>query len=1595
MASSSSPSILFAGTLHHIKDKAHKQTGISLNTVKFKNKVAIQEVRVIPRGFKLPVEGLDVIGETTPATFDVKFYVDPRKPSSTFESFARLNFANNKLARAVFVVKSNQGGPSSTQRLIIAGSYQSVTICILGVDLSKRQKSSPDKPRARTRNCEEEVSDRQSKRSKSEVTNNEPVPEYFTPCLVPNGMWLKGLQSYKPKFGICYADIGARVLKGHRNVHILHFVGAPELNHPKAALALQDGQTRIYNLLAKPEFESISPNSPESLIHEWIIALESTLPALQRGICSLVDEANPSVVSLRTRLLEWVLLALGSEMRSCALAKTLSFRLLKVGILYAKTIWQTSYTLGDALSSRGAQRLLSALTQENNCSTMLMSATIALDASLGTTIGITNYTCLKKSDTSITSSPASELAAVLSQKTVNVRLVVAIEKITRKAQLVETLFEFQVLCQNYMEKLNSNEHDEAFERNAVIELLESIDRQLQEVHELHQSEPNQFPDNVGKQSKLRTGNGMDLGGAVILPPIVLHGFTMFKTIECISLLANSLLLSTSYKRVAKTISSIVLYLLSSRGGIMILGQNQTSLMCIVQSLTGGDDHFSKCDLFEIDSCLRKQRQFDPMESGEVKLFLRDVGWLLACHISALYPIYELTVSRNPSTTHKSSEEVQNILQNLLSIKNLSVHAVGKHSCARVAVLFGTLPWLLDFVTSGLPSTNPQKKLSEAEAEKGKETKVKDSRISKEKTKKLVQQDTLKKELPKASSTISDLHAIASRWCVSLLMSIIQDKCSTSSIAQYGVRLANLKVRLQSITETDTELLRCLSDIQAWMLPITSIKKQNVFSISPLTKLISSVGIHPNLQDSSKVPALMIALRYMCFVINECEAIDILSGIHDLGMSVATATTFVAKLLDLCVIDSPDLVSPLLSTMFPILDLAKYCIEVNIRSNSVMGNFTLFRDGLHGLFGSLYAVAGGNMNNNATSTMSLHLQLRAKELSSSVQQIFEHLIIPDLKSVGSTFDATLYQQEVSLPTLEKILTCATMNVTSVKVAVKFLSRVFGIVFPEHFVTNSKSNFEVSDESTWGRAYCVSLLEMSGQPAAKMVTALACTTVPATRTFLRAFLEMLSQNVPTVSEAILKSVNKEAGHVVASVQLEKNGKQSFLGQVKFNVTKKSKESADDLDLKKFQILCYLGLIDSFLRYEFFFEYWTKDNDILQDLFGRILRSDQLRDLVFPFFINCVTAIRNVGNVTEAHKTFCSWIVDTLMSLLTDSKCGQNLRSSILRIVFDIMELQFGMQFVSMQISKNFDILSDMLLAVVTGYQVNGSIDLGHASTIESSAAIVILYCILKKRESGFYLNADGYEGLILALRKALLSDKENEGVFHTVKLVLGEGIPSTEPDHMFSSIVRLAKLAGELLVDEGSAYDDEALVKAKEYMKAILTEHGSMGTNGADDEPVVTLDVAQFAKKYCPTAIKRFTTSRKISVQSASSLATNELPKRQFKKLEGQGIALGTSTFRSARDGGKTDRFRTVHGKSDARAASMHVDDFMRLEINQAEKSKSPKYNGAPSSRNTAIRITVPNEYANRQFPKGQQDRREGNDRGYRKGGGRRVVTMGKK
>lgn len=256
----------------------------------------------------------------------------------------------------------------------------------------------------------------------------------------------------QPQLLWSFADVGARIIAGERSVHHMLPIDASILGRQGAVAALRTAGTKLGAFLARPEFAGDTIQTA-SVRHEWLVAMEETLPSLQYGLCSLTDTSIAEAVENRRRLVDWTNAALDLE-GAALLGKSMNLRQLRVGVMYAKTIWLTSDSLGDELTERGVQRRLCHLCSEDFCSTLLSILVNALDASLSTAVGLEHYLGLAVEGANEQQPlPCAAVAGMLKteDQIAPVRLVVAIETITQKAQLYEALVEFQVATDRFVD----------------------------------------------------------------------------------------------------------------------------------------------------------------------------------------------------------------------------------------------------------------------------------------------------------------------------------------------------------------------------------------------------------------------------------------------------------------------------------------------------------------------------------------------------------------------------------------------------------------------------------------------------------------------------------------------------------------------------------------------------------------------------------------------------------------------------------------------------------------------------------------------------------------------------------------------------------------------------------------------------------------------------------------------------------------------------------------------------------------------------------------------------------------------------------------
>ena len=1339
--------------------------------------------------------------------------------------------------------------PAST--LVLRGAFDSITICVYGspvqnvvvprpgsgYDVSrenKRRREDPvdirdskdskepeerrDAAKRRSEDSRPSMADQESRdvkrpRSKDEqrAEKDDPVDVDLVPTFPEPGE-AAGHKVQQPQLLWSFADVGARIIAGERSVHHMLPIDASILGRQGAAAALRAAGTKLEAFLARPDFSGDAIQTA-SVRHEWLVAMEETLPSLQYGLCSLSDASMAEAVENRRRLIDWTNAALDLE-GAALLGKSMNLRQLRVGVMYAKTIWLTSDSLGDELTKRGVQRRLCNLCGEDFCSTLLSILVIALDASLGTAVGLEHYLGLAVEGANEQQPlPCAAVADMLKteDRIAPVRLVVAIETITQKAQLYEALVDFQVATDRFVgarllvapflhlcSKIAVPSTSRPWTRRCIVpynvpitisfpgswcacrwttgnrspELeeqavaaLEIAGQKLATAHKLWQKEPKQFP-NAAEQDKVEIEDHRFT--ELVTPAFVIAAMSSRRTLHYFALLSTGLVTPLAEQRATKAILSALLYLMRSKAGMLLLGHQSGATKLLFRSFTAGS--MSRLDAqLTLDMCMREHASLGASsEDGahQLAILKLNVGWLLITHVEALDVIIQLT-SRSPQRAGRATDDAS-LLQLLFpTIQNLGQLSMKKQATTWVSVLFGAVPWLIEFLlaSGATPSLDGQTDNAKVGGSSGSDAKASESTRSPSQSSKDRGQSKDSDSNRDQAGEEESLLTIARRWAVLLVLAIVQDPRSTQLVAKHGVSLANLKPKLKAINARDPQIMEALSDLQAWMAPVTSLSKQQA-ELTPLVALSVQIGscpVKPTINDGGQIPTLLIALRLMCHLVDTHEGTEVFSAMHGMGMSIASSLNFVAKLLDLSIVSKPSNVSPLMFAAVPLLKLARYVIRVSFRSSAAMGNYEFFLEGFFILYHSLEQIAGGAGGADVPSAETSNLKRRATLLLEILRQMYEDALSPSERVVsqGQDFDSQFYQGVVTLPSLEALLKDTVVSASTVTGSFSLLDRCLAPLHQLHGGT------AFGDAQKWRAEFLRSSVALAGRPLGKMVSAMACCTNPAARNSLRQTIALLCKSDQAIGAQILKVVLKDALAMATRPKAKEEArtdepdshqKKTDTGQkasvpksVSPNMHRSAPPKAELQSMvytgmedcaqvvgmtriENMQLRCYLDLLAIFMDFDFFYADMAAEADDALVLFRELLKSDgNLRILALSMYWKCLTSpVQPAGFGLEAMQ---AWVLADAFALAAEGRIQT--RCWALRLVVRLLEQPAGFKNLLGLLNDKWDLLSDLLMSVLTGF--TGSEETDGLAVLNSSMVVLVMHRLLAHHRDEDYTAA----------------------------------------------------------------------------------------------------------------------------------------------------------------------------------------------------------------------------------------------------------------
>lgn len=898
----------------------------------------------------------------------------------------------------------------------------------------------------------------------------------------------------------------------------------------------------------------------------------------------------------------------------------------------------------------------------------------------------------------------------------------------------------------------------------AVTALEIAGQKLATAHKLWQKEPKKFP-NAAEEDKIEIEDCRFT--ELVTPAFVIAAMSARRTLHCFALLSTGLETPLAEQRATKAILSALLYLMRSKTGMLLLGHQSGAVRLLFQSFTAGS--MSHLDAqWTLDMCMREHATLVASDGNhQLDILKLNVGWLLITHVEALDVIVQLT-SRSPQRAGRTTDDAS-LLQLLFpTIQNLGQLSMKKQATTWVSVLFGAVPWLIEFLLASGATPNKDSQGGKAGSSSESDAKPPDRTRSPSQSSKdrgqIGDSDSHRDQAEEES-----LLTIARRWAVLLVLAIVQDPRSTQLVAKHGVSLANLKPKLKSINARDPQIMETLSDLQAWMGPVTSLSKQQA-ELTPLAALsiqIESCPVKPTINDASQIPTLLIALRLMCHLVDTHEGTEVFSVMHGMGMSIASSLNFVAKLLDLSIVSKPSNVSPLMFAAVPLLKLARYIMRVSFRSSAAMGNYELFLEGFFILYHSLEQIAGDVGGADVPSVETSNLKRRATILLETLRQMYEDALSPSeiVASQRQDFDSQFYQSVVALPSLEALLEDIVASSSTVTGSFSLLDRCLAPLHQLHGGT------ALGDEQKWRAEFLRSSVVLAGRPFGKMVSAMACCTNLAARDSLRRTIALLCKSDEAIGGHILKVVLKDAMFMATrSKTKEAKIKEAATGEadshqktdtgqkaasvpktVSPNMQRSAPPKAELQSMvymgmgdfaqvagmtriENLQLRCHLDLLTLFMDFPFFYADMATEAPDALVVFREVLKVDgNLRILALAMYWKCLTSpAQPTGVGLDAMQ---AWVIADAFKLAAGGRIQT--RCWALRLLVRLLEQPAGFKNLLGLLNDKWDLLSDLLMSVLTGF--TGSEETDGLAVLNGSMVVVVMHHLLAHHRDEDYTAA----------------------------------------------------------------------------------------------------------------------------------------------------------------------------------------------------------------------------------------------------------------
>eukprot|EP00039_Didymoeca_costata_P011939 m.170321 g.170321 ORF g.170321 m.170321 type:complete len:1720 (+) comp15336_c0_seq9:109-5268(+) len=984
--------LLFTETLDHplnrIAASSNWNSKPTCDAIKFVHPIIITEIRIVPQGISAQVDGSAVRGNTSPSHFKLDVYcndVIKGRLLDTCIKFGTLDYSEDE------TIRMSCPHPSIVSNIIfLRGDYQRMTLCIYGyddpfgdldekLDLGKGPEASfhrdsatelsaelPARPGTkRSRNEGEEEAHEAKKQSKLEESNKD-QPEIPIPEDEIGGGEASSEESEHPSDDENQEPVELPGFCGHY-VPVRGKIEIPEMIlTPPTSLVLTmterfkrsnphvrmistdnplDKDTGISLDLARESgmrFQSllsqnsiISPDSPmESTIREqWVAAMEDGLEHAIPGLALLLSEDSETSKGLCEQICNWTVATL---VKSTEYDGVLGLRQLKVGLLYLTVIFSSHSWLASRLIEKGAQEALYNRLEDSDLpSNITQRILIALDASLECVEGQERFVGF---DEEIDQESAFKKVVSMLLVSRPVRIINSALALLHKARLYSSLARLQDLADRILDIDTGTE----VEFSEVVEKIRAARSAFGSLHSVIQPEAGEFVLESLKSDNVKLGeNERSIGCSQML----FVAMASRRTLESLAVIMTGVedVVSSGALDFAGEVVSL---LLSTSSGVAFLASHKAISEHLIDVLLTAGNTTESGDI-DVSGLLPLSMYSLPgLEKNRAFCPPQELGLHMMYFLSAIKAVDGL-LSLNLDEVSVEQAITDPVFEPLHTLLALSNSLAGRSAVANMIVKLDALNHII----------------------KNLEVALANSALNKGGT-------------GKSASKATPLANILAN----IVLVVLQDESSTSAVRENSKALADLNLSGYRDTVFD--------ELSAWCLAL----KSGSSSLQTLTNNIMMClsGKQPSSCESvTMLPPITMGFRLILDIVKHDTGALSVFCLHGTGYVATTTLKFITQALK-PMERSPQALASLLDCIGPLLQLFQFMTE----SIPIMEMFQGHQDTFTGLLdlyvilGSLCRADLGDYEDGSNNKLG-SLVMLVSFLRDSIEDVYKTLIKVEL------------------------------------------------------------------------------------------------------------------------------------------------------------------------------------------------------------------------------------------------------------------------------------------------------------------------------------------------------------------------------------------------------------------------------------------------------------------------------------------------------------------------------------------------------------------------------------------------------------------------